>query len=560
MQRAISPHQPTLRHLLATESLAEAQILYGDQFLDRPTRLVSSQMESTPAPGALIVLVRETLDKSTVHAPKGLSGIILIAQPEPGPVATAGVTRGEPAAKELVVSGEQAPRVVVTKSADPVVSELLKQCKEAEIPLILLPAFDTAQAMDDIRIAFLKETRTACSRIQSVLLSVVLDDGLEGLVEQLHEWLERPVVVESADFELLAQRQMGSTPTRLQKRLSDESIETLKRLRNSSNDDDTIYDSFLYPIRQGRRLSLPIVHNGDTIAGYISVTLRPTDSEDLVSLYLQPAALAAIVDFRQRLKGDFGHTAMQKTILRDLMSGRSISTSDQERLERHFGFDLCDGFFVFAVQLINEQGVVMSVSNWPLEPFVGTDIEGTQVYVVPVREDQEKQKTWQEEAVRLAEPLKELYKDARLQLGAGRKVETLMELSETYREARQALIIGSMIYSNKEFTLGYGELGVKRLLYLVYDHPELERFYKEILEPLEAYDEEWETELVDTLKVYLEHGANLNSAARALFIHRHTLRYRLEQIAEELKVDIDSQEILLNMQIAFQIRELYGLG
>lgn len=558
MERAISPHQPTLRHLLATESLAEAQILFGEQFLDRPTRLVSSQMESTPAPGALIVLVRDAIEKSTIHAPKGLSGIILIAQPEPSPVATAGVARGSPGAKELAVSAGQAPRVVVTKSADPVVTELLKQCKEAEIPLVLLPAFDTAQAMDDIRIAFLKETRTACSRIQSVLLSVVLDDGLEGLVEQLHEWLDRPVVVESADFELLAQRQMGGTPGRLQKRLTDEAIETLKRLRNSSNDDDTIYDSFLYPIRQGRRLSLPIVHAGDTIAGYISVTLRPTDSEDLVSLYLQPAALAAIVDFRQRLKGDFGHTAMQKTLLRDLMSGRSISTADQERLERHFGFDLCDGFFVLAVQLLNEEGVVMSVSNWPSEPFVGTDIEGTQVYVVPVREDQ--QKTWQEESARLTEPIMELYKDARLQLGAGRKVETLMELSETYREARQALIIGSMIYANKEFTLGYGGLGVKRLLYLVYDHPELERFYKEILEPLEAYDEEWETELVDTLKVYLEHGANLNSAARALFIHRHTLRYRLEQIAEELKVDIDSQEILLNMQIAFQIRDLYGLG
>jgi|AGTN01.3.fsa_nt_gi Sugar diacid utilization regulator len=558
MERAISPHQPTLRHLLATESLAEAQVIFGEQFLDHPTRLVSSQMESTPAPGALIVLVRDTLDKSTIHAPKGLSGIILISQPEPSPVATAGVTHGAPVAKELAVSAGQAPRVVVTKSADPVVTALLKQCKEAEIPLVLLPAFDTAQAMDDIRIAFLKETRTACSRIQSVLLSVVLDDGLEGLVEQLHEWLDRPVVVESADYELLAQRQMGSTPTRLQKRLTDEAMETLKRLRNSSNDDDTRYDSFLYPIRQGRRLSLPIVHNGDTIAGYISVTLRPTDSEDLVSLYLQPAALAAIVDFRQRLKGDFGHTAMHKTLLRDLMSGRSISTADQERLERHFGFDLCDGFFVLAVQLLNEEGMVMSVSNWPLEPFVGTDIEGTQVYVVPVREDQ--QKTWQEESTRLVESIKELYKDGRLQLGAGRKVETLMELAETYREARQALIVGSMIYANREFKLGYAELGVKRLLYLVYDHPELERFYKEILEPLETYDEEWETELVATLKVYLEHGANLNSAARALFIHRHTLRYRLEQIADLLKVDIDSQESLLNMQIAFQIRDLYGLG
>ena len=104
--------------------------------------------------------------------------------------------------------------------------------------------------------------------------------------------------------------------------------------------------------------------------------------------------------------------------------------------------------------------------------------------------------------------------------------------------------------------MGYGDLGVKRLLYLMIDHPELERFCEEIIEPLESYDEEWESELVPSLRIYLAEGANLNSAARALFIHRHTLRYRLEQIAEILKVDIDSQEVLLNLQIAFQIRDM----
>jgi DNA-binding PucR family transcriptional regulator len=90
------------------------------------------------------------------------------------------------------------------------------------------------------------------------------------------------------------------------------------------------------------------------------------------------------------------------------------------------------------------------------------------------------------------------------------------------------------------------------------DHPEFDRFYEETLDPLERYDDEWESELVPSLRVYLEQGANLNSAARALFIHRHTLRYRLEQIADILKVDIDSQEVLLNLQIAFLIKDMKG--
>jgi len=117
-----------------------------------------------------------------------------------------------------------------------------------------------------------------------------------------------------------------------------------------------------------------------------------------------------------------------------------------------------------------------------------------------------------------------------------------------------------MIHKEREFSIGYGELGVKRLLYLIIDHPEVDRFYKEALSPLEAYDEEWETDLLDSLRVYVNEGANLNSTARALFIHRHTLRYRLEQIADILKVDIDSQEVLLNLQIAFLIRDMTHQG
>ena len=64
--------------------------------------------------------------------------------------------------------------------------------------------------------------------------------------------------------------------------------------------------------------------------------------------------------------------------------------------------------------------------------------------------------------------------------------------------------------------------------------------------------------MVPTLRVYLQEGYNLNSAAKELFIHRHTMSYRLEQIAELLKVDIDSPEVLLNLQIAFNILEMKG--
>ncbi len=38
--------------------------------------------------------------------------------------------------------------------------------------------------------------------------------------------------------------------------------------------------------------------------------------------------------------------------------------------------------------------------------------------------------------------------------------------------------------------------------------------------------------LIETLAAYFEHGSSLEGAARALFVHPNTVRYRLRQVAD----------------------------
>ena len=46
------------------------------------------------------------------------------------------------------------------------------------------------------------------------------------------------------------------------------------------------------------------------------------------------------------------------------------------------------------------------------------------------------------------------------------------------------------------------------------------------------YDARKQSELVRTLSVYLEQGGNYNATAKALVVHRSTLKYRLQRIRE----------------------------
>lgn len=561
MVHPLSAHLPTVRQLLNADALSEAQILVGEELVDsRVVTQVVTSINPPPRSGSLFVGRIELLtgkESASAAALKDLSAVILIRTTAESsgidsPPATIGSSAAARAAQPVSGAAHLAAQAELKR--------LAALCKEAEVPLIVMPNYgELGQASDEVRMSFLRQIKMIDSKLHASFMSLVIDQGLEGLVDEIAENLNRPVAIETTDFEVLASKNMAATPPAQQRTITDEAHQTIRRSRMSDRKSTAVGADHLFYLKVGRRLVLPILL-GDAMVGYLSIMIRPNDEIEPLLDYLRPAALATMVDFNQRRKDGTVFAVTQKSLLKDLLSGYNLSAADQERLEQHYGFDLCDGLLVFAVEAIGGPGASSRLNLVADDSFISTEMEGTRVFIVPYH--RKENRTWQQEAEELVRKLKEAFKkreggaELKLQVGAGRLAETSLDLPDTYREARQALIVGSMVHGDNEFTLEYAGLGVKRLLYLVIDHPELDRFYEENLAPLEAYDEEWESELVPSLRVYLEQGANLNSAARALFIHRHTLRYRLEQIADILKVDIDSQEVLLNLQISFLIKDM----
>jgi sugar diacid utilization regulator len=76
--------------------------------------------------------------------------------------------------------------------------------------------------------------------------------------------------------------------------------------------------------------------------------------------------------------------------------------------------------------------------------------------------------------------------------------------------------------------------GAYRLLFRVFaSHPdEVRSFYEDTVAPLVRYDDAYGSELVTTLEAFLEHNGATGAAASALYVHRHTIAYRLERVKE----------------------------
>ncbi len=113
---------------------------------------------------------------------------------------------------------------------------------------------------------------------------------------------------------------------------------------------------------------------------------------------------------------------------------------------------------------------------------------------------------------------------------------------DLYRAGKEAKLAVNVGEAEAIPLIAFEDTGSYRLLLpaMSEDPGELERFYAETVEPLAAYDEQYETELVATVEAYLDNDGNVASTAQTLFTHRHTIRYRLERVRELCGHDLGS--------------------
>jgi hypothetical protein len=131
------------------------------------------------------------------------------------------------------------------------------------------------------------------------------------------------------------------------------------------------------------------------------------------------------------------------------------------------------------------------------------------------------------------------------------------------RAAGEALLAANVAEgSAREGALAFEQTGAYRLLLsTMSDNPrELQRFYAETVEPLVAYDEQYETELVRTLETFLDADGNVAGTAQRLFTHRHTIYYRLERVRELSGLDVSSSDGREKLSLGLKSMRVLGIA
>lgn len=139
--------------------------------------------------------------------------------------------------------------------------------------------------------------------------------------------------------------------------------------------------------------------------------------------------------------------------------------------------------------------------------------------------------------------------------GVGRPARGLDNLRQSFKEAEDAVNMCNELQTQARSTF-FGNSSLYSLLLSLKNPSELEHFCKTWLADLMSYDDQQHSDLLETLKTYFANNGNTALTAKELKIHRNTLAYRLNRIAEITCLDLDDADVRLNLHLALKAREV----
>ncbi|MBO8163293.1 MAG: PucR family transcriptional regulator ligand-binding domain-containing protein [Brevibacillus sp.] len=310
--------------------------------------------------------------------------------------------------------------------------------------------------------------------------------------------------------------------------------------------------------------SVPIQTATETY-GYLSLTKPQNQWKELDQIALQHAATLCALEFLKeravretewRLQGDFAE---------EILSGTVTWSAEEDARSRLLGYPLTGSHFVAALrvppQAQNQPGHYHSRLTNLLNrlavrhrtPYLLRERSSYLLLIMPEKTDS------LHFLERLARQWNNLTPESPLQIGVSRGRHHLPELAEAQEEAVFALDAYPLLAQPPQPLL-FAQMGGYQILFPYHRQEEsLRQLWHPLLHALLTYDQKYNQQLLQTLSVYLQHNGNGLQTAQALYIHRHTLKYRIQQIEAKAGVNLQDSAQRWQLQLALMAYKLHSL-
>ncbi|MGG3467269.1 helix-turn-helix domain-containing protein [Neobacillus pocheonensis] len=132
--------------------------------------------------------------------------------------------------------------------------------------------------------------------------------------------------------------------------------------------------------------------------------------------------------------------------------------------------------------------------------------------------------------------------------------EDYLKIRQAYEETLSVLSIKQKFPGETKDIYNYQKLGIYQFLDLLLEKRTNEEYENYSLKKLHDYDKKHNSNLVETLEIFLNNDNNINDAAKELNVHANTLNYRLKRITEigEVNFKDPNQKMLLYLDLKLE--------
>lgn len=142
-----------------------------------------------------------------------------------------------------------------------------------------------------------------------------------------------------------------------------------------------------------------------------------------------------------------------------------------------------------------------------------------------------------------------------LGIGCSAGFSTLLELPQALSEAEFSLRMGRKTSPGKILYV-YEDYMLYHLLSCIKQTPAISLIYSEVITALTDYDQQNNTDLLETLLNLCQNNFNTIQTANQMYLHRNSLYKRFSRISEILDMDLDLPDNLITLHLAAKLYEL----
>ncbi len=441
---------------------------------------------------------------------------------------------------------------------------LIEQARYFGLPIIELPASMSFRDIIRFLLGELLEKETVDldyrQKVNRQLMETYLAKGMHPMVSTLSQVIERPVYLYNALMQRLGEEpaRKNYTETRsLTAYLQKKSRGHLFKENDIIEicDCPGLADQVLLPIRIGYETHGYLAAHGKYFSGRELVSLKQATSICLLELVKKDNALKS-------------KSLEIKEIMLELLDGKNPEecTTLLEALDLPSDVDY--RVLIISVTPAQEQssGPFFGINGIELERMAHTLLLAIQHHKIPALTSlhegsllsfiQIPEKPGQlnhEKYHHLMHQLQQDFPQRSFMMGVGSACTGLNTINTSYNEACVALKAAQMgLAKGEKGICRYDELGYLKLFMEITNTQALQSFYLETIAPLLDYDQKHDTDLIPTLKIYMKH-LNIQKAAEELFVHRHTLKYRLNKIKELSGLTLQNPENIFLLFMGLQV-------